>query len=178
MKFHIKTLSAVAITVTTMIGGHAYAEIKLDDATILAIFDQANTADVWAGRIAVKKGRSEDVQMLGKMVVVDHLAVQQMARELAKKIDIIPTPPDNDTSAEALAKTVALLQSKSGADFDRAYLQHEVVFHQSVIDAVKKTLLPAIQNDQLRALVDKVLPGFEQHLAQTKATAKKLGIEK
>lgn len=178
MKFQSKTLYAVAMAVTAMIGGHACAETKLDDATILAIFDQANTADVWVGRMAVKKGRSEDVQMLGKMVAVDHLAVQQMARELATKLDIIPTPPDNDTSAEALAKTVALLQSKSGVDFDRAYLQHEVVFHQSVIDAVKKTLLPAIQNEQLRALVDKVLPAFEQHLAHTKAAAKKLGIEK
>ncbi len=178
MKCLIKTLSAGAIVVANMLSTHAYAGAKLDDATIFAIFDQANTADLWVGRLAVKKGQSEDVQMLGKMVAVDHVAVQQMGRDLAVKLNIIPTPPDNDSSAENLAKTVALLQSKSGADFDRAYLQHEVLFHQSVVDALKKTLLPAIENEQLRALINKVLPGFEHHLAETKAAAKKIGIEK
>lgn len=178
MQCLIKTLSAGVIVAANMLSTHAYAGGKLDDATIFAIFDQANTADLWVGRLAVKKGQSEDVQMLGKMVAVDHVAVQQMGRDLAVKLNIIPTPPDNDSSAENLAKTVALLQSKSGADFDRAYLQHEVLFHQSVVDALKKTLLPAIENEQLRALINKVLPGFEHHLAETKAAAKKIGIEK
>lgn len=178
MQYITKTLSAALLITTGIISTNSNAGAKLDDATILAIFDQANTADLWVGRLAVKQGQSEDVQMLGKMVAVDHVAVQQMGRDLATKLGIIPTPPDNDTSAANLAKTVAMLQSKTGADFDRAYLQHEVMFHQSVIDAVKKTLLPAVQNEQLRELINKVLPGFEQHLAETKAAAKKIGIEK
>jgi putative membrane protein len=80
-----------------------------------------------------------------------------------------------DASAENLAKTVALLQSKSGAEFDEAYLRHEISFHQSVIDAIKSTLLPAVKNEELKKLIDKVLPGFEHHLAATKAAASKLG---
>jgi hypothetical protein len=31
----------------------------------------------------------------------DHVAVQQMGRELAKKLNIVPTPPDGDSSVEA-----------------------------------------------------------------------------
>lgn len=178
MKCLIKTLSSSAMLAVMLMSSNSAAGTKLDDATIFAIFDQTHTADVWVGRLAVKQGQSEDVRMLGKMVAIDHVAVQQMGRGLAAKLGIIPTPPDNDDSAQNLAKTVALLQSKSGADFDRAYIQHEVMFHQSVVDAVKKIWLPAIQNEELRALVNKVLPGFEQHLAETKAAAKKLGIEK
>lgn len=158
MNYLIKTLSVGAVVAAGMLSTQSNASAKLDDATILAIFDQTNTADLWVGRLAVKKGQSEDVQMLGKMVAVDHVAVQQMGRDLATKLGIIPTPPDNDSSAENLAKTVAMLQSKSGADFDRAYLQHELLFHQSVVDAIKKTLLPAIENQELKALVTKVLP--------------------
>jgi putative membrane protein len=71
---------------------------------------------------------------------------------------------------------VALLRSKTGADFDKAYLQYEVTFHQSVVDAVKGTLLPAIKNDELRNLMNTVLPGFEHHLAATKAVAMKMGV--
>ncbi len=150
---------------------------NLDDATIFAIFDQANAADIWTGRLGLKHGRSQEVRALARMVVADHEAVQQMGRDLAKKLGVVPVPPDNDTSAENQAKTVALLQSKSGGEFDKAYLQHEIKFHQSVIDAIRGTLLPAIENDEFKALVNKVLPGFEHHLDETRAAATKLGIK-
>ena len=55
------------------------------------------------------------------------------------------------------------LSSLSGAAFDRAFLQHEVGFHNAVIDAVTKTLLPAIQNAQLKDLVTKIAPAFVAH---------------
>lgn len=152
------------------------ADGKLDDATILAIFDQANAVDISTGWLGAKYGQSKEIRDLGKMVATDHIAVQQMGRELANKLNIIPTPPDNDASAADHAKTVALLQSKSGAEFDKAYLQHEIAFHQSVIDAVKGTLLPAIGNAEFISLIKKVLPGFEHHLTETKAVAKKLGV--
>lgn len=90
---------------------------------------------------------------------------------------MIPSPPDHDTSVADCARAVALLQSKRGADFDRAYLEYEVTFHQSVIDAVRGTLLPATTNTELRNLLNTVLPGFEHHLAATKAVAMKMGIK-
>jgi putative membrane protein len=160
-----------------LLGNGAVAGGKLDDATILAIFDQANSVDVYTGRLGAKYGHSEEVRALGRMVATDHVAVQQMGRDLAKKLNIVPTPPDNDTSVVDHANTVSLLQSKSGAEFDRAYLKHEIAFHQSVIDAVRGTLLPAIKNSEFKKLVKDVLPGFEHHLAATKAAAKKLGVD-
>ena len=165
------------IFITMMINLPALAGAKLDDATILGIFDQANAVDIYIGRMGVKYGASKDVRDLGTMVATDHIAVQQMGRELAKKLDIIPMAPDNDTSVADQAKTVGLLQSKSGAEFDKAYLRHEIAFHQSVIDAIKGSLLPAVHNAEIKELINKVLPGFEHHLAETKAVAKKFGIE-
>ena len=154
----------------------AGAAPALDDATILAIFDQANTADIVTGRLGAKRASSEDVRALARMVVTDHVAVQQMGRDLAKKLQLMPTPPDNDTSVADCARVVALLQSKSGAEFDTAYLQHEVAFHQSVVDAINGTLLPAVRNPELRALMRTVLPGLERHLSATKAVAVKMGV--
>ncbi|MEY2333636.1 DUF4142 domain-containing protein [Acidithiobacillus ferrianus] len=155
----------------------AIAGGTLDDATIFAIFDQANAVDIYTGRLGAKYGHTEEVRALGKMVATDHVAVQQMGRDLAKKLHIFPTPPDGDTSVADQAKTVSSLQSAIGPEFDRVYLQHEIVFHQSVIDAIKKTLLPAIQNSEFAGLVKNVLPGFEHHLAATKAVAAKIGLD-
>ncbi len=160
-----------------LLGNSAVAGGKLDDATILAIFDQANSVDVYTGRLGAKYGYSEEVRALGRMVATDHAAVQQMGRDLAKKLNIVPTPPDNDKSVVDHANTVSHLQSKSGAEFDRAYLKHEIAFHQSVINVLRGTLLPAIKNSELKKLVKDVLPGFELHLAATKAAAKKLRVD-
>lgn len=176
MKHDYPSLRASLVIALALFASNAMAGEQLDDATIFAIFDQANSADIWTGRLGVKYGHSDEVRALGKMVVSDHEAVQQMGRDLAKKLEIIPTPPMGDTSAEDLAKTVALLQSKSGPEFDQAYLRHEIAFHQSVIDAMKQTLLPAVRNEEFKELIKKVLPGFEHHLAATKIAANKLGV--
>jgi putative membrane protein len=55
------------------------------------------------------------------------------------------------------------LRGLSGRGFDRAFLQHEVDFHSAVIDDVTHTLLPAIQNAQVKDLVTKVAPAFVAH---------------
>ncbi|MDE3217513.1 MAG: DUF4142 domain-containing protein, partial [Gemmatimonadota bacterium] len=47
---------------------------------------------------------------------------------------------------------------------DRAFLEHEVAFHRAVIDALNGTFLPAIQNAQLKSLVQEVVPAFDAHL--------------
>lgn len=175
MKF--KRLLFGAAVLGGLLGKGAVAGEALDDATILAIFDQANSIDVYTGRLGAKYGHSEEVRALGRMVATDHVAVQQLGRDLAKKLNIVPTPPRNDTSVADHANTVALLQSKSGVEFDRAYLKHEIAFHQSVIDAVRGTLLPAIKNSEFKKLVKDVLPGFEHHLAASRTAARKLGVE-
>lgn len=177
MKYGLSIASAGCITLIVLFSNGAMAGTNLDDATILAIFDQANSVDIVTGRLGAKYGNSDEVRALGRMVATDHVAVQQMGRDLAKKLDILPTPPDNDTSAAEHARAIALLQSKAGPEFDRAYLRHEIAFHQFVIDAVKGTLLPAIKNNELRDLVKSVLPGFEHHLAATKTAARKMGLE-
>ena len=170
----------VVVSIAVLNGFWSYSAVageELDDATILAIFDQANSVDIYTGRLGAKYGYAEEVRALGRMVATDHVAVQQMGRDLAKKLNILPTPPDKDTSVANQAMTVSSLQSVTGPEFDRAYLRHEIAFHQSVIDAIKKTLLPAIKNRDLENLVNKVLPGFEHHLAATKAVAAKLGLD-
>jgi putative membrane protein len=139
------------------------AVAALDDATIVAIFDATNTADVETGQLAAERGHSKEVRDFGAMLVRDHTMVRQMGRDLAKRLGVTPTPPADDASAKAHAQAMAALRARSGADFDHAFLRHEVAFHAAVIDAITTTLLPAIQNAELKELVVKVAPAFEAH---------------
>ena len=81
------------------------------------------------------------------------------------------TPEDNPTSQGLKAggdKNVAALKALKGAEFDRAYVDHEVAYHQQVLDAVDKTLIPGAKNEELKALLVKVRPAFVAHLEHAK----------
>ena len=136
---------------------------KLDDPTIIAIFDAANTWDMETGAIAEKKGTTKEVRDFGAMLVRDHRTVRQQGRDLAKKLGVHPTPPKDFGMAKDHAAAMQTLKAANGKAFDRAFLEHEVAYHKAVIEAVTTTLLPALQNAEARALVTKVAPAFKAH---------------
>jgi putative membrane protein len=149
--------------------------LALDDPTIVAIFDAANTSDIETGELGAKKGSTKAVRDFGAMLARDHKAVRQQGRDLAKKLGVAPTPPKDDNSAKDHAAVMKRLGSLSGAEFDKAFLQNEVGYHEAVIAAVGKTLLPAIQNVELKDLVTKVAPAFVAHRDAAKNMLDKMG---
>jgi len=81
------------------------------------------------------------------------------------------TPQDNPTSQQLKSggdENVAKLKGLKGAAFDRAYVDHEVTYHQAVLDALDKTLIPNAKNEELKALLVKVRPAFVAHLEHAK----------
>lgn len=134
-----------------------------DDPTIVAIFDAANTADIGTGQLAAQRGSTEQIRRFGQMLVTDHTGVRQMGRDLAAKLGVTPTPPKDDSAARTHAAAMTSLHTLSGTAFDRAFLQHEVAFHAAVVEAMTTVLLPAIDNAELKALVEKVAPAFVAH---------------
>ena len=70
---------------------------------------------------------------------------------------------------------VAWAKALSGAAFDKAYIDYEVVYHQQVLDAIDKTLVPSASNAELKALIVKVRPAFVAHLEHAKSLQASLG---
>jgi putative membrane protein len=140
-----------------------------NDAQIAAIVVTANQVDIDAGKLAESKATSPEVKAFGKQMVTDHTGVNKQATELVTKLGV--KPEDNPT-AQSLksggADNVRDLTALSGAAFDKAYVDHEVAYHQQVLDAVDKTLIPSAQNAELKALLVKVRPAFVAHLEHAK----------
>ena len=140
-----------------------------NDAQIAAIVVTANQVDIDAGKLAESKGKNKDVRAFGKMMVTDHTGVNKSAKDLVTKLHV--KPEDNPT-AESLKKggqeNVAHLKTLKGDAFDKAYIEHEIAYHQQVIDAMDKTLIPSAQNAELKALLVKVRPAFVAHLDHAK----------
>jgi putative membrane protein len=146
------------------------------DAQIAHIVVTANQVDIDAGKLAQSKGKSSDVKMFGKMMVTDHTGVNKQAVALAKKLNV--TPEDNPTSQslkQGGADNVKNLKGLKGAEFDKAYIDHEVAYHQAVLDAVDKVLIPNAKNAELKGLIEKVRPAFVAHLEKAKSIQAKLG---
>ena len=163
----VNTLSALALA--TLAFAVAAQTAGPSDAQIAAIVVTANQVDIDAGKLAESKAASKDVQAFGKMMVTDHTGVNKSATDLAAKLKL--KPEDNPT-AQRLKKggedNVANLKTLSGAAFDKAYVEHEVAYHQQVIDAMDKTLIPNASNAELKALLVKVRPAFVAHLEHAK----------
>lgn len=159
--------AAVAMTIALPVQARAQAQqagtAKLNDPTIVAIFDAANTWDIETGTLAAKKGSTKEVRDFGAMLARDHKNVRQQGRDLAKKLSVTPTPPKDFAMAKDHEAAMKKLASLRGKEFDKAFLQHEVDFHKAVIDAVTSTLLPALQNQEVKDLVTKVAPAFQAH---------------
>lgn len=155
---------ALAQRVVAPVASGTSASAALDDPTIVAIFDAANTWDIETGNLAAARGATPDVRQFGRMLVHDHTVVRQQGRDLAAALHVTPTPPANFAMATAHAAAMTHLRSLQGAAFDTAFLHHEVTFHKAVLDAVTTTLLPATQNAQLRKLETTVAPAFQAHM--------------
>mgnify|MGYP006225644891 CR=1 FL=1 len=142
---------------------------QMTDGEIIAIYNQVNTFDIETAGLALKCSKSEEVLSLATMVQNDHTGVRQMAADLAKELGVpksLPAGRENATAEHA--NTLKMLNQKCNDGFDRAYLKYEIDFHTAAIDAVEKVLIPAANDEKLKSLMKKILPGFEHHLSETK----------
>jgi putative membrane protein len=164
----MKGLIVFVAGATLAIAGSAQAQAPTD-AQIAAIVVTANQVDIDAGKLAESKATNADVKAFGKQMVTDHTGVNKQATALVTKLKV--TPEDNPT-AQSLKKggeeNVDNLKTLSGKAFDKAYIDHEVAYHQQVLDALDKTLIPNAQNAELKALLVKVRPAFVAHLDHAK----------
>jgi len=139
------------------------------DPQIAAIVVTANQVDIDAGKLAKMRSKNKEVKDFAQLMVTDHTGVNKSATELVTKLHV--TPESNATS-QSLQKggdeNLAALKKLHGGAFDRAYVDHEVTYHQSVIDAVDSTLIPSAKNAELKALLVKVRPAFIAHLEHAK----------
>jgi putative membrane protein len=141
-----------------------------NDAQIAAIVVTANQVDIDAGQLAKSTSKNKAVQDFAQLMITDHGGVNKSATDLVTRLHV--TPESNPTSESLKSggdQNLATLRKLSGAAFDKAYVDHEVAYHQAVLDAVDKTLVPSAKNAELKALLVKVRPAFVAHLQHAKS---------
>ena len=147
-----------------------------NDAQIAAIVVTANQVDINAGELAKAKASNKEVKAFAQRMITDHTGVNKSAVDLVTKLKV--KPEENETSKSLKlggADTIKRLKGLKGKEFDKAYVDNEVSYHQTVLDALDNTLIPNAQNDELKALLVKVRPAFVAHLEHAKQIQASLG---
>ena len=138
---------------------------KLTDANIAAIVVGANNIDISAGNIALKQSSNKEIRTFAKTMIDDHSAVLALAVDLVTELGVTPI---NNELVEILSKQSIehekVLKSLTGRAFDKSYIDHEVIYHQTVIGVIENQLIPGAKNIKLKELLISVLPAFRAHL--------------
>ena len=144
-------------------------------AAILSQMNVSNTTEIQLATLASKKAASPAVKQVARKLAADHTKNREQVRALAQKVDVTLTSAQGGSvSAADSAAMPPDLQGKSGADFDRAFVQHEIEDHRSNIQKIETQMLPSTQDAQVKSYLQKTVTEMQAHLASLEQVQRQL----
>ena len=58
------------------------------------------------------------------------------------------------------------LKKKKGSDFDKAYIENQVMMHQQVLNDLESKYIPATQNSDFKAFLETTKAHVQEHLTK------------
>jgi putative membrane protein len=134
---------------------------KSTSATILEQIHLADLKEIAIGKIAEGKASSDEVRAYADQLVKDHTSADQMVIETAQQKGAhLHEPSRRAGNREKLAEQK--LSSANGAQFDRLFLEQTSADHKRLIRELKQEREDA-SDDDVEALIDKIMPILQQH---------------
>jgi putative membrane protein len=122
--------------------------------------------EVAAATLASSNATDAGVKSFADMLVKDHTAMNQQVAAAAGQADAAAPAPDASATAE--------LQGRTGADFDRAFVDMMVTDHQKTI-ALFENAAQNASTDQAKSVAQGALPKLREHLQAAQDLQGKLG---
>ena len=145
------------------------AGLQKQDAKMMREIAQADLAEVQAGKLGASKASSAEVKKFAQHMVDDHGKHLSEARAMAKTKGLqLPSAP-----AKKHQQAMKKLESASGAQFDKVFMQQMVKDHEDALKLVQNTAKNA-KDPQLKADAEKTAPVIEKHLEEAKRIAASL----
>ena len=157
--------------VTNMPDSAKMGQTTVDDKTHTFMNDAAvgGMTEVEVSKLANERAMSPRVKNFAEMMVRDHSATNDELKTIARGKNV-------NLPAELGGKNadhVKDLSSKTGHDFDKAYMKMMVSDHKDVIDAFEKTAKDGT-DPEVKTFASQKLPTLRMHLDSAKAIEKSL----
>lgn len=141
---------------TTAKGGD---QVNGDTRQFITFAAQGGMAEVQLGQLAQQKAENPQVKQFGQRMVTDHTQLNNQLMQVAQQIGVQPPTQLNEDHRDTLQK----LEKRSGAAFDRAYIDNMVDDHQRDLRRFKNQAQDG-DNPQVKNLAQQAVPILQQHL--------------
>lgn len=148
----------------------AHRIIPLSDAAIVAVMVTANSGEIEQAKLARDHAQDARVRDFAQMMLTDHTAALDRMTNLASHLGLDPQTPSDLRSrlgSEAVGQLLRLALT-AGADFDRTYMEIQVIEHGEVLSLLDSTLIPTSKDPALRAELEMARSLVARHLTMAK----------
>ena len=142
----------------------ASAQVTREERSLMGALAQIHMAEIEAGQLALEKSASEPLKAFARHVVNQHSADLQALRTLAQARGV--TLPE-EANIRSMSQSVAL-KMLSGSLFDRQYLKRMGISEHQRTLGLLHDALKNIQDPELLALIEKMLPVVQSHLQKAR----------
>jgi len=143
--------------------------MRSQDTLFVMAAARGGTAEVEMGKLATEKASSPDVKAFGQHMAEEHGQANAQLRSIADKQNLT-LPWTMNAKQQA---TYDLLKNKTGADFDKAYVDAMVKDHEEDVKAFQREADKG-KDEQIKAFASETLTVLEGHLEKIKAIQSKL----
>ena len=169
-------LTALSIALTAAASQASAQDVAdLNDLEMAHVAYTADNIDIRYAHLALALSTNPAVHAFANTMIADHTAVNKAALGLLDKLGA--TAQDNFFSQalnENAEKIIDEFSKLRGEEFDLAYAKNELAYHQTVNDLVENTMIPNIDNDEVRALFQQGLEIFKVHEGHAEMMVKAL----
>ena len=122
--------------------------------------------EVELGKIAQQKAQSQRVKNYADMIVADHTKANDELKSIVTTKIVMPAAMSDEHQ-----KNIELLKNKSGADFDKSYINMMIDDHKKDIAEFKKAS-QNVKDAGIKGFATNALPVLQKHLDSAKAIHK------
>lgn len=162
----LSTLAGVVLGLFSTAAFAADDKLSSSEKSFIKDAYESGLTEIAAGKLGQEKAVNADVKSFAQMMVTDH---EKANTELKAIADAKGVKLDFDAKAKTRA-----LDSKSAADFDKAFAKQMVKDHEKAVKDFEKASKD-VKDAQLKTFVDQTLPKLREHLTHAQGLEAKVG---
>jgi len=143
---------------------------RLDPAAFVAFIYQSSLAEIEWAELALDRATDEDVRRFAQSMIDEHTAANTRITSFSEDKEL-PLPEEINPEQQAIAEDLARF---SGADFDRAYMDVNVVAHAKATRAARTQMSGEGRDVDVRGLARSLEPELAGHLLESSELARNI----
>lgn len=138
----------------------------MTDPNVASVISTVNQGAIDVAKLATRTAANAAVRQYAQRLVEEHGNTGERLRNLLQRENIEPVSVALTRDVADLNRTTLdrFRDYESGAEFDRAFIGHDIATHRWVIDTLEGTLIPSTRDREFRAALVELTGHLREHL--------------